>query len=39
VAATAAAAASADRQRRGWYLYGWASHTFPTIVTTVFMSR
>jgi len=35
----AIAAASADRQRRGWYLYGWASHTFPTIVTTVFMSR
>ncbi|PZS15369.1 MAG: MFS transporter [Pseudonocardiales bacterium] len=29
----------AVRQRRGWYLYGWASHTFPTIVTTVFMSR
>jgi UMF1 family MFS transporter len=29
----------AIRQRRGWYLYGWASHTFPTIVTTVFMSR
>lgn len=27
------------RQRRGWYLYGWASHTFPTLVTTVFMSR
>jgi UMF1 family MFS transporter len=27
------------RQRRGWYLYGWASHAFPTIVTTVFMSR
>jgi UMF1 family MFS transporter len=25
--------------RRGWYLYGWASHTFPTLVTTVFMSR
>jgi UMF1 family MFS transporter len=29
----------ATRQRRGWYLYGWASHAFPTIVTTVFMSR
>jgi UMF1 family MFS transporter len=28
-----------ERQRRGWYLYGWASHTFPTLVTTVFMSR
>jgi MFS transporter, UMF1 family len=27
------------RQRRGWYLYGWASHVFPTIVTTVFMGR
>ncbi len=25
--------------RRGWYLYGWASHVFPTIVTTVFMGR
>ncbi len=25
--------------RRGWYLYGWASHVFPTLVTTVFMSR
>ena len=28
-----------DREHRGWYLYGWASHTFPTVVTTVFMSR
>lgn len=28
-----------ERQRRGWYLYGWASHVFPTIVTTVFMGR
>lgn len=28
-----------ERQRRGWYLYGWASQTFPTLVTTVFMSR
>lgn len=28
-----------ERQRRGWYLYGWASQTFPTVVTTVFMSR
>jgi MFS transporter, UMF1 family len=27
------------RQRRGWYWYGWASHVFPTTVTTVFMSR
>jgi len=25
--------------RRGWYLYGWASHVFPTIVITVFMGR
>ena len=32
-------AIAAGQQRRGWYLYGWASHTFPTIVTTVFMSR
>lgn len=30
---------SLSRARRGWYLYGWASHTFPTIVVTVFMSR
>ncbi len=28
-----------ERERRGWYLYGWASQTFPTLVTTVFMSR
>lgn len=28
-----------DRHRHGWYLYGWASHVFPTIVTTVFMGR
>jgi UMF1 family MFS transporter len=27
------------RRRRGWYWYGWASHVFPTIVITVFMSR
>ncbi|MDQ2837716.1 MAG: MFS transporter [Actinomycetota bacterium] len=27
------------RHRRGWYLYGWASHVFPTIVVTVFMGR
>jgi UMF1 family MFS transporter len=27
------------RQRKGWYLYGWASHVFPTIVITVFMGR
>jgi UMF1 family MFS transporter len=40
---SAASADTADgalvRQRRGWYLYGWASQTFPTLVTTVFMSR
>jgi MFS transporter, UMF1 family len=30
---------SLSRQRRGWYLYGWASHVFPTIVVTVFMGR
>jgi len=28
-----------QRQRRGWYAYGWASHVFPTIVVTVFMGR
>jgi UMF1 family MFS transporter len=28
-----------DPQRKGWYVYGWASHVFPTLVTTVFMSR
>jgi MFS-type transporter involved in bile tolerance (Atg22 family) len=27
------------RQRFGWYVYGWASHSFETIVITVFMSR
>ena len=32
-------AAAVRRQRRGWYWYAWASHTFPTTVTTVFMSR
>ncbi len=31
--------AAIGRRRRGWYLYGWASQTFPTLVTTVFMSR
>lgn len=30
---------AADGARRGWYLYGWASHVFPTVVVTVFMSR
>lgn len=39
MAAATAVADEAARQRHGWYLYGWASHTFPTIVTTVFMSR
>jgi UMF1 family MFS transporter len=28
-----------DRRRRAWYLYGFASQAFPTIVVTVFMSR
>jgi UMF1 family MFS transporter len=28
-----------DPRRKGWYVYGWASHVFPTLVTTVFMSR
>ncbi len=28
-----------DPQRKGWYAYGWANHVFPTLVTTVFMSR
>jgi MFS transporter, UMF1 family len=32
-------AARVRRQRRGWYFYGWASHTFPTTVVTVFMGR
>lgn len=27
------------RQRFAWYTYGWASHTFETLVVTVFMSR
>ncbi len=31
--------AGVSRLRRGWYLYGWASHVFPTIVVTVFMGR
>lgn len=26
-------------QRFAWYTYGWASHTFETLVVTVFMSR
>jgi UMF1 family MFS transporter len=32
-------AEATDRRRQAWYLYGWASHVFPTIVVTVFMSR
>lgn len=32
-------AARLRRQRRGWYFYGWASHTFPTTVIAVFMGR
>jgi UMF1 family MFS transporter len=35
----AAGVLDTQRARRGWYLYGWASHTFPTLVVTVFMSR
>lgn len=27
------------RQRRAWYAYGWASHTFETTVVSVFLSR
>ena len=38
-AETAAPDPAVLRLRRGWYLYGWASHVFPTLVTTVFMSR
>ena len=30
---------AAQRHRRAWYLYGWASQPFPTVVVTVFMSR
>jgi MFS transporter, UMF1 family len=37
--AVTASVATTQRYRRGWYLYGWASQTFPTVVTTVFMSR
>lgn len=32
-------AATLRRYREGWYWYGWASHVFPTLITTVFMSR
>jgi MFS transporter, UMF1 family len=38
-AAGQASAEKAKRLRFGWYFYGWASHTFETIVITVFMSR
>jgi UMF1 family MFS transporter len=38
-ATEAALAARTKRLRFGWYSYGWASHTFETIVITVFMSR
>ena len=31
--------APVERRRRGWYLYGWASQAFPTVVVAVFMSR
>jgi UMF1 family MFS transporter len=33
------AAGKLRRQRRGWYGYAWASHTFEATVITVFMSR
>jgi UMF1 family MFS transporter len=33
------AGAAVRRQRRGWYGYAWASHTFEATVITVFMSR
>jgi UMF1 family MFS transporter len=47
VAITEPTAAPLDRrspeqvrsQRFGWYTYYWAAHSFPTTVTTVFMSR
>ncbi len=38
-AASPVDAATLRSYRRGWYTYGWASHVFPTLVTTVFMSR
>jgi UMF1 family MFS transporter len=31
--------ADVERPRRGWYLYGWASQAFPTVVIAVFMGR
>jgi MFS transporter, UMF1 family len=31
--------ASVVRMRRGWYLYGWASQPFATVVAAVFMPR
>jgi UMF1 family MFS transporter len=37
--APAFAGAELRRQRRAWYTYGWAAHTFETTVITVFMSR
>ncbi|MHA3705184.1 MFS transporter [Jatrophihabitans sp. YIM 134969] len=37
--ATETPTATLASYRRGWYWYGWASHVFPTLITTVFMSR
>ena len=37
--ATSTPTAELVAHRRGWYWYGWASHVFPTLITTVFMSR
>jgi UMF1 family MFS transporter len=34
--ASAAGQARADR-RKGWYLYGWGAHAFPTVVLAVFL--
>lgn len=38
-ASAAGTRSAATTRRRAWYAYGWASHVFPTLVTTVFMSR
>ncbi len=35
----ASSAVDHRRARKAWYLYGWASQAFPTVVVTVFMSR
>lgn len=36
---TTASDATLVAHRRAWYWYGWASHVFSTLITTVFMSR